>query len=87
MGETAIAGVAAGADPQTVAAGTSYLVWCLPGMGLQFALVSMAAALRGTGIQVPTMILQMVTVVVNAVLSVGGDGVLPDGSLAHAAEA
>lgn len=58
-----------GADDGSVEAGSTYLAWFLPGMGLQFALVSMAAALRGTGIQMPTMVLQMVTVVVNAVLS------------------
>jgi len=58
-----------GADAETVAAGTSYLFWFLPGLGLQFALVSMGAALRGTGIVKPTIVAQVLTVVLNAVLA------------------
>jgi Na+-driven multidrug efflux pump len=38
---------AVGADAATQAAGLSYLRWYLPGLGLQFALVSMGSALRG----------------------------------------
>ena len=58
-----------GADPATRAAGNSYLHWFLPGMALQFALVSMGSALRGTGIAKPTMIVQMLTVVLNILLA------------------
>lgn len=58
-----------GADEATVAAGTTYLHYYLPGMGLQFALVTMGAALRGTGITKPTMVVQVLTVVLNAVLA------------------
>jgi putative MATE family efflux protein len=58
-----------GADPATRAAGGAYLRWFLPGMGLQFALVSMASALRGTGIAKPTMVVQMLTVVLNIALA------------------
>lgn len=58
-----------GADPATVAAGTTYLYWFLPGLGLQFALVSMGSGLRGTGIVRPTMVVQMATVVLNAILA------------------
>ena len=39
-----------GADTATIAAGTDYLRAFLPGLALQFALVVMAAGLRGTGI-------------------------------------
>lgn len=60
---------AVGADDATRAAGLSYLRWYLPGLGLQFALVSTGAALRGTGIVKPTMLVQMVTVVLNIVLA------------------
>jgi putative MATE family efflux protein len=60
---------AVGADPATQAAGLSYLRWYLPGLGLQFALVSMGSALRGTGIVKPTMLVQIVTVVLNIVLA------------------
>jgi putative MATE family efflux protein len=58
-----------GADAATRSAGASYLAWFLPGMALQFALVSMASALRGTGIAKPTMIVQMLTVVLNILLA------------------
>ena len=58
-----------GADAETVTAGTTYLYWVLPGLGLQFALISMGSALRGTGIVTPTIIVQVLTVVLNAILS------------------
>ncbi|HVH36293.1 MAG TPA: MATE family efflux transporter [Tahibacter sp.] len=57
------------ADPATVQAGLDYLHWFLPGMALQFALVGMGSALRGTGIAKPTMFVQMVTVIINALLA------------------
>jgi len=58
-----------GADAATVEAGTTYLYWFLPGLALQFALISMGSALRGTGIAKPTMLVQMVTVLLNALLA------------------
>ncbi len=58
-----------GADAATTAAGMSYLHWFLPGMALQFALVAMGSALRGTGIVKPTMVVQMVTVLLNVILA------------------
>ncbi|MCA9736554.1 MAG: MATE family efflux transporter [Gemmatimonadota bacterium] len=58
-----------GADPATMAAGRLYLHWFLPGLGLQFALVSMGSALRGAGVVKPTMMVQIATVLLNAVLS------------------
>ncbi len=60
---------AVGADDATRAAGLSYLRWYLPGLGLQFALVSMGSALRGTGIVKPTMLVQILTVVMNIILA------------------
>lgn len=57
------------ADAATVAAGITYLYWFLPGMALQFALVSMGSALRGTGIVRPAMVVQIVTVILNVVLA------------------
>jgi len=44
------------ADEAAAAAGMSYLYWYLPGLALQFALVAMGSALRGTGIVKPTMV-------------------------------
>lgn len=58
-----------GADPPTVNAGLTYLRWFTPGMALQFALVAMGAALRGTGIAKPTMVVQVFTVLLNALLA------------------
>jgi putative MATE family efflux protein len=57
------------ADAPTVAAGITYLYWFMPGLALQFALVSMGSALRGTGIVRPTMVVQMLTVIINAILA------------------
>jgi len=58
-----------GADAATMAAGLEYLNWFLPGLALQFALITMGSALRGTGIAKPTMIVQMLTVLLNALLA------------------
>ncbi len=57
------------ADTATVDAGLTYLYWFLPGLGLQFALISMGSALRGTGIVTPTIVVQVSTVLLNAILS------------------
>jgi len=58
-----------GADAGTRHAGVTYLYWYMPGLALQFAMVSMGAALRGTGIVRPTMIVQVLTVLLNIVLA------------------
>lgn len=58
-----------GSDAATRANGVSYLRWYLPGLGLQFAMVSMGSALRGTGIVKPTMLVQITTVVMNIILA------------------
>ena len=55
--------------PATVAAGITYLYWFLPSLALQFAMVAMGSALRGTGIVQPAMAVQILTVVLNAVLA------------------
>jgi putative MATE family efflux protein len=58
-----------GADAATILAGVRYLHWFLPSLALQFAMVVMGSALRGTGIVQPTMVVQVLTVVLNAVLA------------------
>ena len=58
-----------GADPATMAVGVTYLKWYLPGLAGQFALTTMGSALRGTGIAKPTMVVQILTVVMNAILA------------------
>jgi putative MATE family efflux protein len=57
------------ADAPTIEDGMTYMRWLLPGLALQFALVAMASALRGTGIVQPTMTVQMITVGLNAILA------------------
>ena len=57
------------ADTGAAAAGTAYLYWYTPGLALQFALVAMGSALRGTGIVRPTMVVQMLTVILNTILA------------------
>jgi putative MATE family efflux protein len=57
------------ADEATVQAGVTYLYWFLPGMALQFAMVAMGSALRGTGIVQPTMVVQVLTLVINTILA------------------
>jgi putative MATE family efflux protein len=58
-----------GADAATAEAGATYLRWYLPGLALQFALISMGSALRGTGIAKPMMVVQFGTVLVNTALA------------------
>lgn len=60
---------AVAADEETVRNGVAYLYGFLPALALQFALISMGSALRGSGIAKPTMVVQMLTVVLNAVLA------------------
>jgi putative MATE family efflux protein len=57
------------ADSAVIEAGTTYLIWFMPALALQFAMLVMTSALRGTGIVRPTMIIQTVTVIVNIVLA------------------
>jgi putative MATE family efflux protein len=57
------------ADAGTAKAAEAYLLWFLPAVSLQFALVSMAAALRGIGNFKPGMMVQMATVVLNMILA------------------
>jgi putative MATE family efflux protein len=57
------------ASEAAAAAGMSYLYWYLPGLALQFAMVAMGSALRGTGIVKPTMVVQVLTLVLNTVFA------------------
>lgn len=58
-----------GADASTVAAGSAYLYWFLPGLALQYVNMVMMSGLRGTGVVQPTMIVQIATVLLNAALA------------------
>jgi putative MATE family efflux protein len=57
------------ADDATAALAAAYLLWFIPAMALQFALVAMSAALRGTGNFKPGMIVQTTTVILNMILA------------------
>src|SRR5688572_13196571 len=56
-------------DAVSAAAATSYLSWFIPAMALQFPMVVMGAALRGTGNFKPGMVVQTATVIINIVLA------------------
>jgi putative MATE family efflux protein len=49
--------------------GLTYLHWFIPCMALQFVMVSISSALRGTGIVKPTMIIQTLSILLNILLS------------------
>jgi putative MATE family efflux protein len=57
------------ADSLTASLAKSYLIWFIPALVLQFPLISMGSALRATGIVQPTVALQILSVVLNAVLA------------------
>ena len=57
------------ADPVTAKLAGEYLLYFIPAMALQFAMVAMGAALRGVGNFKPTMIVATATVVLNMVLA------------------
>jgi len=49
--------------------GVIFMHWFLPGMSLQFAMVGMGSALRGTGIVKPAMMVQVLTIILNTILA------------------
>jgi len=57
------------ADEATVEAGTTYLLWFMPALALQFAIQVMASALRATGIVRPSMLVQALAVIINIALA------------------
>ena len=58
-----------GADEPTIEAGVAYLAWFLPGLALQYVNMVMVSGLRGTGVVKPTMVVQVATVLLNALLA------------------
>jgi Na+-driven multidrug efflux pump len=57
------------ADDATIKAGTTYLVWFMPALALQFPLLVIFAALRGTGIVAPTMAIPALRMMINIILA------------------
>ena len=60
---------ALGADARTATLASDYLLWYVPAMALQFAMVAMGAALRGTGNFKPGMIVSTASVILNMLLA------------------
>src|SRR5205085_4076714 len=56
-------------DAETALLSRQFLVWFIPALGLQFAMVALAAALRGIGDMKPGLIAQMASVLGNMVLA------------------
>ena len=56
-------------DAATTALTADYLLWFIPAMALQFGLVAMGAALRGTGNFKPGMVVMTATVILNIVFA------------------
>jgi putative MATE family efflux protein len=60
---------ALGPDPITAGLAADYLLYFVPAMALQFAIVAMGAALRGTGNFRPGMIVSTASVILNIILA------------------
>jgi len=58
-----------GADVVTAGLGVQYLNWFIPALLLQFLMVAMGSALRGSGVVKPTVLIQILTVILNIVLA------------------
>jgi putative MATE family efflux protein len=57
------------ADAETAAMAIDYLTWFIPAMALQFLMVAMGSALRGTGNFKPGMVVSTATVILNMILA------------------
>ena len=66
LDDTFMASIAAGEAQEQ---GVIFLHWFLPGMAMQFAIMGMGSALRATGIVKPTMMIQVLTIILNIILA------------------
>jgi putative MATE family efflux protein len=57
------------ADAPTMEAGRLYLLAFIPALAMQFAMITLGSALRGTGVAKPGMLIQIGTVFLNALLA------------------
>ncbi|WP_342739222.1 MATE family efflux transporter [Bradyrhizobium sp. B117] len=57
------------ADQATIEAGTTYLLWFMPALALEFAMQVLASAMRATGIVRPAMLVRAVAVAINIALA------------------
>lgn len=56
-------------DQATIEAGTTYLLWFMPALALEFVMQVTASALRATGIVRPAMLVRVIAVVINIALA------------------
>jgi putative MATE family efflux protein len=61
--------LAIAADERVVESGRTYLSWFMPALALQFVVVAASSALRGVGVVRPALIVQTLTVILNAMLA------------------
>ncbi|MVT55845.1 MATE family efflux transporter [Bradyrhizobium yuanmingense] len=57
------------ADQATIEAGTTYLLWFMPALALEFVMQVIASALSGTGIVRPAMLVRILAVIINIALA------------------
>jgi putative MATE family efflux protein len=69
MGTREIYAKSLSADEATLLLTGDYLLWFIPALALQFGLIAMGSALRGTGNFRPGMVVQTATVILNIVLA------------------